>query len=182
MELEQWEKDLRKQLADVRGRSFTAAPHEAWEDNMLQEIADVSPKKPIKNNNFFVVCLIVLGCLTTFAYLYKTGHLNHPVKPSIKMPEKPTEIESLKTAIRNFQETLSEHEKILDEVQIRSKRNTERINLMGILFNENFAIVRAKADNNELIFLKRDWRINKLPSHISLTEEDQAYLKKYLVQ
>ena len=171
--LEQWEKDLRRQLTGIK------AVRESWENDLAHDIADVPYKKSVKNNtNVFVACLIVLTFLILFAYDHKTGAIQQWWK-TISNKSHDNDIENLKSIVSQHQVELESQQQSLEKLQVRTKNNTEKINLSGILMNENFTIIRNEADRKQLIFFNRDWTIDKMPQHLNLSDEDKEYLQKY---
>ena len=52
--------------------------------------------------------------------------------------------------------------------------------LMGLLLNENFNIIKQDESKDEMVFFNSDWTLNKMPSHIELSDEDRDYLRKYV--
>lgn len=172
MALEQWEKDLRLQLTGAK------SIHESWENDLAHDIADAPYKKSVKNNtNFFAACLIVLTFLILFVYDHKTGAIQQWLETVSNKSH--DDIENLKNIVSQHQVELEGQQQSLEKLQARTKNNTEKINLSGILMNENFTIIRNEADRKQLIFFNRDWTIDKMPQHLSLSDEDKEYLQKY---
>lgn len=188
MALEQWEKDLRRQLAGVKQQ------REAWEDDLIHEIEDVFPrKKSIKNNTTpFVGCLIMLGILTAFAYDQKTGaitqywrstHQNIAVVPPL--PTTPgksydKDIAEIKASLHEGAEHFIAQNEAIAKLQEKVKFNSQRITLTGMVLNENFMIVRNNYDKNHLIFFNRDWTLDQMPHYLQLSDADKEYLKKFV--
>jgi hypothetical protein len=48
---------------------------------------------------------------------------------------------------------------------------------MGLWLNENFNIIKQNEDKDEMVFFNSDWTLNKMPSHIDLSDEIKEYLK-----
>lgn len=175
MALEQWEKDLRRQLSGVRTRKL-----ESWENDLLQEIEDVQPRKTKNNTTTFVFCLIMLGIMTLFAYNHKTNAIsqwwqstNQNIGAVPPLTQSDKEIAAIKATVQ------SEAEKVA-KLQDKVKFNSQRIALTGMVMNENSIIIRNNYDKNHLIFFNRDWTLDQMPHYLKLSEEDKEYLKKYV--
>jgi hypothetical protein len=185
MALEQWEIDLRKQLDK---KVITPKHVKTLEDKVVETIQGaptVVPKpKPAGNNtSLMMVLLIVLGLAMLFAYDEKSGggfqswiaSKFHPaVTDTVVLPKtQNTDITALQDDIQRIE---SDNQKLAAKV----KFNTDRLNLMGMLLNENFTIIKNNYDKNNLMFFKRDWTFDQMPRHITLTDEDREYLKKFV--
>lgn len=190
MALEQWEKDLRRQLSGVK-----AARREQWEDDLVQEIEDVAPRRrnsSKSNTTTFVGCLIMLGILTAFAYDQKSGAITHwwqtthqniavvPPLPSKPQKSYDADIADLRGAVQKTQADLAAQQASLTKLESKTKYNAERITLTGMILNENFMIVRNAYDKNHLIFFNRDWTLDQMPHYLQLSDADKEYLKKYV--
>ena len=183
MALEQWEIDLRKQL----DKKVNTPKHvKTLEDKIVETIqgtTTVVPSKPAGNNtSLMMVLLIVLGLAMLFAYDEKSGggfqswvtSKFHPVADDVVLPKtQNTEIAALQSDIQRIE---ADNQKLAAKV----KFNTDRLNLMGMLLNENFTIMKNNYDKNNLMFFKRDWTFDQMPRHITLTDEDREYLKKFV--
>lgn len=185
MAIEKWEKDLRRQLAGV------AVKREQWEDDLLEEIGELPPPKPKSNTTAFVACLIILGILTVFAYDHKTGAISQwwrsthqniavvpPLPPTHKSYDK--DIAELRSAVQKAQTDVADQQALLSKLESKTKFNSERITLTGMVLNENFMIVRNNYDKNHLIFFNRDWTLDQMPHYLQLSQSDKEYLKKYV--
>lgn len=187
MSVEQWEKDLRKQLLGVK--------REQWEDDLLEEIGEL-PSKENKNNKnnttIFIACLIVLGILTTFVYDQKTATISKwwrskhqnvaVVQPLPSTPQKSydQDIDELRSTIKKAQTDVLAQQAQLSKLELKTKFNSDRITLVGMILNENFTIMRNNYDKNHLIFFNRDWTLDQMPHYLQLSEDDRNYLKKYV--
>jgi len=67
------------------------------------------------------------------------------------------------------------------DLSYRVNRNTEALNLMAILYNENFAAIRNATGIQNLIFLQPNWTIDRMPNQLNLSQEQQQLLRdRYL--
>ena len=60
----------------------------------------------------------------------------------------------------------------------RTKWNSERITLLGILYNNNMTAQRT--GRHDYIYLNEDWTINRLPNHLRLDADDRSFLRKFV--
>jgi len=178
MALEQWEKDLRRQLSGVK-----VLKRERWEDNLAKEIEDIIPRK--KHTTTFVGCLIILGILTAFAFDQKTGAITHWWKTTQQniaivppLPSRPQK--SYDADIADLRGIVQKTQADLIKLELRTKSNSEKITLAGMIINENFMIVRNSYDKNHLVFFNRDWTLDQMPHYLQLTDSDKEYLKNYV--
>lgn len=203
MALEKWEIDLRKQLEE-RINSTKPKHGQTWEDKLVEEIEDlpqvqtnraakVVNNKQNSNTVLMLVLLIVLGIATLFAYDSKSGgkiqswiqsrFSSAPADPSVPIVTGPTgrnydaEIAALRSDIQRLDaDQKANNEKLTKKVEW----NSHRIVLMGMLMNENFMIVRNNQNKGHLIFFNRDWTIDQMPHYLELSDEDRAYLQKFV--
>ena len=184
MATEQWEIDLRRQLG---------------KELQKQEVTSVQANPKTQTSNFLsesmimMFLLITLGITLLFAYDFKTGgHIqallfSYFEKNIPEQNELPLEIEKAPQksdnqieAIVSLREDIQKNKVALDSLSAQLRANEEKISLMGIIFNENFLVLRSNMSKDNLIFFNRDWTIDKMPKNILLTEEDKAYLNKFI--
>lgn len=71
----------------------------------------------------------------------------------------------------------------INEIESILIANREAINLVGILHNENFASMRASTGNRNILFINKDWKINRMPYYLILDDKDRDIIqKRYIVQ
>lgn len=168
MALEQWEIDLRKQL---EGKS----------DGYINNISIKAPQ-PKQNKQSDVlplfIVLMLLGCTTLFLINQQNnGSLKEWVLSKFKSVEKTDEkTELLLKLIDNSKSVDSRLDKLSNKITI----NEDKITVIGMLLNENFAILKHKQDQSDFILLNRDWTLNKMPKYLSLSDSDKEYLQKYV--
>lgn len=181
MATEQWEIELRRQLGKEIPR--------------IENTPIIIEKKAssfISESLIMMFLLVVLGITLLFAYDYKTDgqiqkllySLFTPVmsakqneSPIEPLPPKPdSQIES----IIALKEDIQKSKLTLDGLSSQMRANEEKISLIGIVLNENFLVIRNNLPKDNMIFFNRDWTIDKMPKNITLTEEDKAYLNKFI--
>jgi hypothetical protein len=175
MALEQWEVDLRKQL---EGKNIEKPS--GYGDTLLM-----------------MTLFVVLGAALLLAYDFKTNgyiqkmfralvfaeKLENTKKEVIPIIEEVAPFIEKKipsNEINKLKEEIKKNKEFLDKVSSKTQANTDRLSLMGIMMNENFVITRNNYPKEDMIFFNRDWTLNNMPKHISLSEEDKSYLNKYV--
>lgn len=172
MAIEQWEIDLRKKLEG------TQKPKN-WEKQLMEDVNYIPETKKEDNVVLLLLIFIVLGLITLFAYEFKTKKIssmfskeNIENKEVISVPEN-NEIDVLKSEIIKL--TLK-----TDKLKDYLNNHANKVNLLGMISNQNFWVIQANKDKKDLVYFNRDWTINKMPNGITLTEEDKLYLQKYV--
>lgn len=197
MALEQWEINLRKQLEGKvnqtpPGKEPEKGPN--WEDKLVQQIQD-NPSQPVKKANntiIMLVLLIVLGLATLFAYDSKNGgKIQNWISSQFSSKEEvgtvqpqsngkrdyDAEIAALRSDIRRVE---ADNKASVEKLATKVKWNSDRINLMAIMLNENFLILRNGNNKGHMIFFNRDWTLDNMPQYIELSDDDKVYLKKFV--
>lgn len=189
--MEPWEIELQKQLQDSKPETPKVEinkPEEKIIENVLPTqniIVDSSNNSSLP----FFILLIILTIATLFVYDFKTGgklrswtlsHFSNKNEIIEKVEnKKPVENDSLKMK-EEFEKFVAAHKGQLDALQNKVGSIRDKVMLMGLLLNENFNIVKQNEDKDEMVFFNTDWTLNKMPTHIDLSDEDKEYLKKYV--
>jgi len=170
--MEQWEIDLRNQISGASKKNKNKNTNV-----FKEEIQDFLPKAKNKkrDTSLMLSLLIILGLSSIFVYEYKTDPRISYWVQSVFAKEK-EELESLIPSLE-FKDSNELKEKV-EKLENQSISLQTKVNLLGILFNENVAILRN--NYGELIFFNKDWTIHGMPSHIILTDEEVQYLKNYV--
>lgn len=166
MALEQWEIDLRKQLENKISKPKT------WEEELVQQVQPIIPTK--KTNKSLIMSLVVLVLCVLIFVVYEVKKTSQNINAPTKEKEVELESEPEKESITEVES--DKFNKLSDKVQLMN----EKLSLIGMLFNENFVVVRDNHEKTDLSFLNRDWTIDQMPHHITLSESDKEYLKKYV--
>ena len=188
MALEKWEIDLRKQL---EGKISTKT--QTWEDDLIKEIQPLpqTVKKSQDNNTvFMLVLLVVLGIAMLYAYDSKSGGKlqslivssfvtqSESTQPIINLPKShDAEIAALRSDLQKLND---DNKTKLDAIASKVTYDSERLNLIGILLNENFLIVRNNQNKGHLIFFNRDWTLDQMPRYMQISDADKEYLNKFV--
>lgn len=182
MAIEQWEIDLCKQL---EGKNKT----QNWEDDLKKDIQPLPQivKKSEDNTIFMLALLVVLGVAMLYAYDSKSGgtlrslivqFMQFIEKPIIHLPKShDVEIAAIRSDLQKLE---AENKSNLDAITSKVNYDSERINLIGILLNENFLIVRNNQNKGHLIFFNRDWTLDQMPRYMQLSDLDKEYLNKFV--
>ena len=78
-------------------------------------------------------------------------------------------------------DTVANVERQLIYVEEEGAKVKDFATLVAILHNENFAAVRQSTGTKNLIFIQRNHKIKRMPTHLRMTETDrQRIIEKYL--
>lgn len=186
MALEQWEIELQNQLHDSVEKLKSPEVHQEVQENEPE-----IPKNTIKESQDtgssipFMILLMILSIVMLYFYDNKTGgkvrdwigsHFSS--KNEVEKQEK--QEFDLSKYKEMYEKLSSEQRSQLDALQNKVSSLRDKVMLMGLLLNENFNILKQDENKDEMVFFNRDWTLDKLPSHIDLSDEDKEYLKKYV--
>lgn len=166
MALEQWEIDLRNQLNSVSLNKKSIVN----EKETIVEKALESEKDTKNKDLIFYACMILFFFLA-FAFIldFKTDFisklLNVQTSRLIHMPQ-----DKLETIESNNAEDVSKDllEKISD--------SEEKLFLLGIVLNENTVILKNGLSRKDMLTITKDWKLNKYPKYIKMSDRDKEYL------
>ncbi len=99
--------------------------------------------------------------------------LRHPVKESLLV----SEIEKLRKQNAQMKTALNEVMATAKEANVRSIKNNAKIQVAGVVINENAAILREGFDPKDAMLIGRRWHLERLPKHLILSEEDKKFLE-----
>jgi len=134
------------------------------------------PKKESANGNLTLFVLVLLMiCGLYFTWKYKFVKINQPIiNRQLSLEQRQAQkIEELQRQYDGLDATAK---KIWD----RTKWSTDRVTLLAIINNHNLIVLQQNLPRNELIFLNEDWTINRLPDHVTLTEKNEEFVKKFV--
>lgn len=154
----------------------------------------------VKENNMFVLPLFLLICILSIALVSsynfrKRGDVYAAAPPPVQSPAPNARVlqdyqqDALRHQERMFDQQRSEWQaersQFEDQAEVairetwgRTKTNRERVTLLGILYNNNMAAMRA--GSRDYIFINPDWTISRYPNHLNLDEEDREFLSKFV--
>jgi len=69
-------------------------------------------------------------------------------------------------------------EKAIKQTWSKTRWNSERVTLLGILYNNNTAA--ARQGSRDFLYLNADWTIDRMPQFLSLDAEDRAFLQRFV--
>lgn len=67
-------------------------------------------------------------------------------------------------------------------LQDRVSTMSKKLAVLGALTNENVVVVRDGWPRSHMLTLSKDWSLSRMPQHLKLTEEDQAFLEDWSVR
>jgi hypothetical protein len=194
MPLEQWEIDLQNQLSGVKGAP-APKPSQPKKD---EQPPNPQEKKQESNTATFFVTLIFLLVVTLFVYDDKTGGRLRSYIPNIfssaadkpkkrpeprredpKVEEPKKKDDSQASNQSDLEKMRAENKQQFEAVNNRLNKASETVRLLALLLNENFAII-SQGLPDTLMFLNRDWTVDRLPRHLDLSPEEKEALNKQL--
>lgn len=145
---------------------------ESWEKDLENEIADKPHIVVVKqkNNNhsllYFVITMLLLSLAFTFTYK-KFQKVRFWVQDHFK-------IDNIKNISNTNDNTiLDKLKKIEDDL----KKNSDRIKVLGISQNENFAILQHEKSSRNFIMLNHNWSLNRKPEYLTIDPEDEKFIE-----
>jgi hypothetical protein len=152
---------------------------ESWEKELENEILNKSKKIIVKQkSNFFLYFVIIALSFMSIGLLFKKNEkfryfiVEHF---KIKSNKKPIGDESVTGTIVNKDESITGR---IINIEAELKKNSQRINNLGIGFNENFSIIEKNNQEKNFIFLNHDWSLNRKPENITVNPEDQSFIDR----
>ena len=189
MKLEDWEVELKNQFQNNSSTNEpTPVPNTAQSEESVPQPSPETVVTSQDNSNSlpFFILLIILTAAIIYVYDNKTGgkfgdwissHFSN--KPVIeKVENKKVEVEQPKS--KPEPQFNVEQKAQLDALQAKVGTLRDKVMLMGLLLNENFNIIKQNDNKDDMVFFNRDWTLDKMPSHIELSDEDKEYLQKYI--
>lgn len=64
----------------------------------------------------------------------------------------------------------------IDVIEEQLKKNSRKLNLLGISHNENFSILNKQNPNKKFILLNHDWSLDRMPENIEIPSEDKIFI------
>ena len=189
--MEPWEIELQGQLQDLKPETPKIEVNKQKEKIVEAVLSPQETKVENSESNSlsFIILLVMLTVATLLVYDYKIGgklrlwtlsHFSNKTEVVEKVEnKKPVESDSSKMK-EEFDKFVAAHKGQLDALQNKVGSIRDKVMLMGLLLNENFNIIKQNEDKDEMVFFNSDWTLNKMPTHIDLSDEDKEYLKKYV--
>lgn len=197
-----WKQDLERQLDEVVSVQSQAKPRV-----VRKKTSTTTTNKSFLNkntsgndNNYFTLPLVLLICIMSIALVAsynfrKRGEVYASSPASMHQQHFDVRVlQDYQEDARRHQEHLMSQQKgeweshrrqfedsaeaAIRETYGRTKVNRERLTLLGILYNNNIAAMRA--GTKDYIFINSDWTINRYPNHLNLDTEDRAFLSKFV--
>ena len=150
--MEQWEIDLNNELK-----------------NDKQIIIVKQNKKSSNGLLIFVIFILIVIFLGLFAYK-KVEKFKYWIQNHFK-------VENISNIIDDKEKNKNFWDKI-DLIEEQLKKNSRKLNLLGISHNENFSILENKNPDENFIILNHDWSLNRLPKNIEINPEDKKFIEE----
>lgn len=194
MPLEQWEIELRNQLAGVPESEDpepqpTEETPEAAEPSAETTTGTEARAESSGSTATFIVTLVFLLGVTLFVYDDKTGgSLRKQAASWFKRSEAKTDepkekekpkAEASSDVAREIEKLRNEQNQKIEALTQKLNTTNDKVKAVGLLLNENFNILGQKIKDS-FIFLNRDWTLDRAPKYLELHPDDLEYLKRYV--
>jgi hypothetical protein len=146
---------------------------ESWETDLENQISNHGAKVKSKpgGRKKLLLSVAVLSLLLSFVFSYKTrSDFRSWVQSHFRMQEalgskKPgaVEPEPKKKDEPDRDETLS--------------KLIKKMNIIGIVMNENFSILQKRDPGSNFIFINHDWTLSRMPENIEIKKEDLGFVE-----
>ena len=164
----------------VRNKPRRKMQDEEWDD-MREEINEIlsdsqpAPQKPTpirykktkETTPGYLIALVFLGillaCAIYLAWMKRSG-VQVPTQ-KIQSNWQPNE--------NHLQKEIDDTRAELKALKTETKELGRRISLLGSAFNNNFFVLRQRKPTNDLVVIKRDWRLDKMPPHLMIEDPDE---------
>ena len=151
---------------------------ESWEKELENEILNKSKKIIVKRkSNLFLYFVIITLSFMLIGLLFKKNEkfrywiIEHFKIQNIRKPVEDKD----KDKDKDKDESITGR---MTNIEAELKKNSQRINNLGIGFNENFSIIEKNNQEKNFIFLNHDWSLNRKPENITVNPEDQSFIDR----
>lgn len=190
MAIEQWEIDLRNQLlegSEVQ-KEWEKKDSPSRKKKKVQTVPMSIILKKEENLSGYYIVIFLLMAMGLFVYNQKSGgSLVNWVANRIKFTESERNLPPVNVSppannadIARLKLDVEEMKKDMETINSKSKWNSDRISLIGMLVNENFVILGNGYNRSDLILFNYDWTINKMPKYLQIQGKDKEYLQKFV--
>lgn len=148
--MENWELELRNQIKDITTDQKELEP---------KIIKSKLSKKNQESDKLFYASVLVFFFVAILLILdFKFDLMSSFFsKPSLKMsPANKSSVEQVDSSYK------------------------KRMFLLGVVFNENFSILKSNQNKKDLLILNKDWTIDRFPKNLELSEKDLEYLESMI--
>lgn len=148
---------------------------EQWETELDDWISEnkqpiIIVKKNTKSYSlyYFTIFFLLIAFCLIFSYK-KVTTFKFWIKDHFKF-------EKIQNIIEEKKQDKSLIEKI-NEIEEQIKKNSKKINILGISHNENFSIL-SKDNTNDFIIINHDWSMSHQPKNIEIDNEDKKFIEE----
>jgi len=80
------------------------------------------------------------------------------------------------------EQSVANVEKQVVQVEERVNLVRDKVDLVALVVNEDFASIRQATGNQNLLFIDRNWGLERMPKYLQLTEEDKLRIKQKYIE
>lgn len=139
-----------------------------WILNNNQPIVIVKKSSKSYSFYYFIIFLLLITIGLIFSYK-KISKFKFWVQDHFK-------VEKIQKIIEEKKQDGSLIEKI-NEIEEQIKKNSKKINILGISHNENFSVLQ-KNSSNDFITINHDWSLSREPKNIDVDEADKKFIEE----
>lgn len=59
-------------------------------------------------------------------------------------------------------------------------RNSDKVMILGIVNNNNTAVIKNGYPAEDLIYITEDWKMDKMPRYLQMNPQDKEYLSRFV--
>ena len=131
-------------------------------NEIIDEYGDVKDQ-PVPHHTPSYILPIILTILMALVYIV-VSHMQH------------------KELLKPHEDRIANMEQKMMQMEGNQEKLANDIYLLAILHNENFQIIRNATGNKNYMIIGKDWTIERMPSNITMTQEEANEIYKEFVK
>ena len=132
-------------------------------NEIIDEYGDVKDQPTPKHHTPSYILPIILTILMALAYIV-VSHVQH------------------KDMLKPHEDRIGNMEQKIMQIEGNQEKLANDVYLLAILHNENFQIMRNATGNKNYIIINKDWTIERVPSNITMSQEEMNEIYKEFVK
>ncbi len=128
----------------------------------------------------FVVIFVVVGWKKYFNNDYNFARIfpsEHSTRSHYPPQSSSSKISQLRSTVAALRSDLNELKTAAAKSDLRSRQNREKIQVIGIVTNENTIIARNGYPRQYYMLITRKWKLARAPRYIRISEADRKYIE-----
>ena len=132
-------------------------------NEIIDEYGDVKDQPVPHHHTPSYILPIILTILMALVYIV-VSHMQH------------------KELLKPHEDRIANMEQKMMQMEGNQEKLANDIYLLAILHNENFQIIRNATGNKNYMIIGKDWTIERMPSNITMTQEEANEIYKEFVK